>query len=431
MHIRLGLLGAEDSLPVIEAVAKDYKEFSCQSFRWSKISEIVSILQEHDKDVDMWLFAGRIPYLTAQSWGGLTKPCFHLPYKGASLYRTLCEIFYKQSITMQEISFDSILYEDLKLVFAELGIDEEPTYVRPFVVGMTEAEGVDYHYRLWREGKTKLAVTCAFNTKKGLEQLGVPFYRVLPARSAVETVLQSMLRLAEMERMKDAQIAVQMFACDVVTDAEGEWLSADDLYRRELKVTQELLAYAKDVQGSLKHSTAGRYVIFTTRGMLSLATQGFTQKAIVKGLEQAHCGIGIGLSAYEAEFHGAKALVAAKQQGQGAWMVYFDDKRIMGPLGQAEQLSYSYHSAALQTISDKTSLSMATLEKLLAVKRRYPRSEISAQELASQLKIMPRSARRILFALESNGYAEAVGEENPSLKGRPRKLYRLILEPES
>ena len=67
---------------------------------------MVSLLQQYDASVDMWLSAGRIPYLTALAWGGLQHPIFHLPYKGASLYRTLCKFFYTQMVKINVISFD-------------------------------------------------------------------------------------------------------------------------------------------------------------------------------------------------------------------------------------------------------------------------------------------------------------------------------------
>lgn len=428
LNIRLGLLGAEDSLPCIQAIATEYAEFDCLPCVWSQTTDIVPLLQAHADKVDMWLFAGRIPYLIAQDWGGVTKPIFDLPYKGASFYKTLCEIFYTQKIKMNEISFDSILYSDLKQVFCELGIVEDPVHVRPFALGMTEADGVQYHYQLWQAKQTKLAVTGSFNIKQGLQQLGVPFFRALPARTAVESALNMMLRTFEMKNVRDAQIAIQMFEFDSFAGGSKEWLSTDDLYMMEMMITQKLIAYAKRVQGSLKSAGSGRFVVFTTRGMLRMITEDFTEIPAVEEFEQISCGIGIGQSAYEAEFHAAKALLTAKEYGAGTWMVYFDDKTVTGPLGKKEQINYSYVSDELIAVSKATSLSVSTLNKLMAIMRKSQRSSISAYELAQYMQILPRSAHRIITELEKNGYAQMVGEENPNPRGRPRKIYRIQLE---
>ena len=126
VKIKLGVLGVEDSLQVVQDIVAEYPDFECYPCLWRKIDDVVPLLQQYDGRVDMWLSAGRIPYLTALAWGGLAHPIFHLPYKGASLYRTLCKVFYTQTIKMNEISFDSVLAEDLKQVFDELGISEAP-----------------------------------------------------------------------------------------------------------------------------------------------------------------------------------------------------------------------------------------------------------------------------------------------------------------
>ncbi|NMC33615.1 MAG: ArsR family transcriptional regulator [Veillonellaceae bacterium] len=434
MKIRLGILGSEDSVQIVRSIADEYPDFSCQSIPFREISEIVPLFQAHRHDVDMWLLPGRIAGVIAREWGGVRQPIFQILYKGSSLYKTLCEIFYTRPVQLTEISFDSILFEDLKQVFVEMGIPEEPAYVRPFEIGMTEEVGAAYHYDLWRSGKTKLAVTCTLGVKRRLEALGVPVYRVLPARSAVESVLNLILRTAEMQQARDAQIAVQMFEVDTFSRSR-EFQSADDLFAMEMNITQKLIAYAKSVQGALKTASAGRFAVFTTRGMVREATADFSALPAMEAFRQIDsyivaCGTGIGHSAYEAEFNAARALLMAKERDRGSWMVFFDDKTILGPLGGREQIAYEYASERLREISRRTSVSLATLGRLASIWEKNRQSGISAQELALQLHVLPRSARRILGELERTGLAEVVGEESPGPRGRPRKRYKFLLDAE-
>ena len=144
----------------------------------------------------------------------------------------------------------------------------------------------------------------------------------------------------------------------------------------------------------------------------------------------AACGIGIGLSAYEAEFNATKALMTAKERGRGTWMIFFEDKTVVGPLGAKEQITYGYSSERLQSISKQTAVSVATLSRLSSVWHKLGQPGINAQELALQLQMLPRSARRILQDLERVGLAEVIGEESPSPRGRPRKRYKINLERE-
>ena len=139
------------------------------------------------------------------------------------------------------------------------------------------------------------------------------------------------------------------------------------------------------------------------------------------------CGIGIGQSAYEAEINAGIALLHANDHHSESWMVVFDDKTIAGPLGQPEQISYGVASEKLHLLSARTSLSVATLSKLESILRKIGKTEISAHDLAQYMKIMPRSARRILTELEAQGLAEVVAEETLHPRGRPRKIYQVML----
>ena len=104
-----------------------------------------------------------------------------------------------------------------------------------------------------------------------------------------------------------------------------------------------------------------------------------------------------------------------------------DDKTISGPLGSAQQIDFQYASAQLEEISKKTSLSQATLSKICHALKIYGRDELNAQELATILQILPRSARRILTCLTEHGYAEEIRSEMSETKGRPRKIYKIKL----
>jgi hypothetical protein len=427
-------MGSADSVQVVRNIAAEYQEFECQPFAFVEMSEILPLFQRHDNEIDMWVLPGRTACLIAQEWGGVVKPMFHMPYKGASLYKTLCEIFYTQVVRLTEISFDSVLYEDLKRVFLEMGIDAEPSYVKPFEIGMTEDAALKYHCDLWRSGKTKVAVTCYPEVKKRLMELGIPAYRVLPARSAVESVLNLILRTAEMQTAQEAQIAVQLLEVDAFSSTK-EFQSTDELFAMEMKVTQKLIVYAKIVQGALKTAGSGRFAIFTTRGSMKNLTVDFSTIPDLASFEHLNAnvvasGIGIGSSAYEAEFNATKALMAAKEIGRGTWMVYFENKTVVGPLGTTEQITYGYSSERFRNISKRTSVSVPTLSRLSSVWHKLGKSGINAQELALHLQILPRSARRILQELERVGLAEMIGEESPSLRGRPRKRYKINLERE-
>lgn len=451
MKIKLGLIGVEDTLEFIQSIIDEYSEFSCLPLVHSSEEEIIEQLSSHADDVDLWLFSGYLPYSTAKKWGKVNKPMFYIPYTGSSLYKTLYDILFTQNITINELSFDVFNPDELKQIFDELNMEYHSTYLDPFYLDQSsDHSGVEssrtyldqyvgtvnkfiqHHCDLWKKKQTRAAVTCVWAVHSELERLGIPAFRVTPAKSAIKSILNMILRTHEMLRFKDTQIAVQMFEIDPFFGLSKGMYSSDEIYNIEIKTTQKLLKYAKKVEGSLKNAGPGRYVIFTTRGALSDMTNRFTVAADIGdifqiGKDAATCGIGTGNSAYEAEINAGKALLNAKEYGEGTWIVFFEDKTINGPLGSSDNIIYSYASEELQEISKETSLSVSTLSKLDAILKKADEPEMTAHELAHRMQIMPRSARRIIASLQIKGYVQVIGEENPHPRGRPRKIYRFYL----
>ncbi|WP_018131826.1 helix-turn-helix domain-containing protein [Effusibacillus pohliae] len=432
MKIRLGLFGADDSIEIIQTVVSEHVEFDCLPIVYWKEEEVIERLKPHIHDVDMWLFSGQVPYSIAKEWGGIARPMFYVPHTGSGLYRTLLHITYEHKIKIDELSFDTFHPSELNRIFDEVEINTKPVFLKHYPGEIQADVLAKYHYDLWKAGQTKAAVTFLRSAHLALQRMGVPVFRVLPTRSAVHSILNLMLRTNEVFRFMDSQIAVQMIEIDSFGGLAAEAFSTDEIHQIEIKMTEKLLKYTKKVQGSLKAAGPGRYVIFTTRGLLRDITGNFTVAPELDDIykinqEIVTCGIGIGQTAYEAEINAGKALLHAKQAGKGSWMVVFDDKMIAGPLGKQEQISYSYVSEKLQSISRQTSLSVATLSKLASIMKKMGKQEINAYELAQYMQILPRSARRILMELEAKGLAQVVGEENPHPRGRPRKLYRISL----
>lgn len=432
IKIRLGLFGAEDSIKIMESAILPFPEFDCVSISYWRDEEIIEKLNAHREDVDMWLFSGQIPYGYAKKWFKSDQPMFYVPSTGSSLYRTLLHIACQRNIPFDRLSFDTFHPSELKQVFTESEIDFQPKYLKHYEEEISTEEVVQYHYQLWKEGKTLAAVTCLKNAQHALMEKGVPSLRVLPAHSAIISTLALIRQTHETLHFKDSQIAVQMIEFDSFSRLTKDTFLTDDLHKIEIKMTEKLLAYTKKVNGSLKSAGPGRYMIFTTRGLLKEITKDFTiipDREILQltGDDAVTCGIGIGQTAYEAESNAGIALLHARDYRDESWMVVFDDKTIRGPLGQPTQIHYGGASKQLQSISAQTSLSVATLSKLQAILRKKGEAEMSAHDLAQYMNLTPRSARRILTGLEENGLAKVVAEETLHPRGRPRRIYQIKL----
>ncbi|MGE7907425.1 ArsR family transcriptional regulator [Peribacillus sp. NPDC094092] len=427
MKIRLGLLGVADSFEIIQSVIIKYPEIICIPIECLSEEDLIKKVSPILEEVDMWLCSGPITYKIVQDWKRIEAPVFHVKYTGSTLYKTVLKVLYEQKIEVDEISFDSSDVSTWEQALQEAGIKNKPRFVESEMISL---EGlVQYHFDLWKSGQTKAAIT-GHPIHDELLRLGVPAYRTLPSSMAVEAVVTNILRTYEMLHFKSTQIAVQIIEIDSFVGLIKDTFSTDEIFRIEIKYMEKLLSYTKKVHGSIKSSGLGRYVIFTTRGLLQDITGNFRQIPDIHDFDQASkeavtCGIGIGQTVYDAEINAGNALLHAKECGKGTWMVCFDDKKIAGPLGKPEQLTYSYISEQLESISQQTSLSVITLNKLKSSLKKLSSDELNANELANYMQITPRSARRILTVLEEKGFAQVVAEEKPHTRGRPRKIYKI------
>ncbi|TCP27807.1 hypothetical protein EV207_11734 [Scopulibacillus darangshiensis] len=432
MNVKVGILAADDSMNIILSVMASYQNFECVPIVYWMEDDVMDLVRQHNDKVDMWLFSGQVPYAITKNSMETDKPLFYIPHIGASLYKTLLQIAYKKRIPIENLSFDTFHPDELKRLFTETGLNVESFYLKSYKGPIDATELASYHEELFKQGKTKAAVTCLRSAQLELEKIGVPVYRVLPASSTIESVVSMMEKTEEMQLVRKSQIAVQMLELDPYSNLSKGSFSTDDLHNAEMKIWDKLYRYTKEIEGSLKHAGPGRYVIYTTRGVLQDLTNHFTTIPNLEDLEgpinkKVTCGIGIGKTAYEAEIHAGNALLHAREQKKGIWMVMFDDKTVRGPLGKQEQIEFGLHSQRLQEISEKTSLSIPTLTKLDSIVKKLGRNEINAHELAQYMQILPRSARRILTKLEEKGLAVLSGEETLSPRGRPRKIYRIQL----
>jgi len=431
----VAVVGPCDSVSLIREVAKEFgDEAEIVAFTYEVAAEVPAILAEHGDRPDVWLFSGKVPYNYAVATGYTAKPFFFIPHTGSSLYRALVQIACAVGLDADGISFDLFTEKEIAETFADIPLTVKNIYVRE-IEGIAEPAAITaFHYDLWRAGKTKAAVTALRSTYLELVARKVPAFRIRPLRDNVRTTLNLAIRTAEAATFKESQIAVQHIAIDDYADIARGANSGYDVRRLEAKLYALLIDYAQSVQGAINIHGHGQYTIYSTRGTVARITEDFTtipiRDEIVRGLPvPVSGGIGFGGTAYGAEENAYKALGFARHLGKGNWMVVADDGKVSGPLSSRAHLRFSLRadSERCRELARRLKVSATTVNRLLASLDKMDIAAVSADELAFNLSITPRSARRLLAALVGQGLAQAANEETLH-KGRPRKLYRLLAE---
>jgi hypothetical protein len=431
--IRLAIVGPLDSVSLAHEVALERSDYlDVVPIVYQDASEVAEILTEHKNDFDMWLFSGIVPYQRALAMK-LNKPLFYIPHTGSSLYRALLQITYIEHLRIESVSFDTFSKKEVEETFTDIDLPLPPIYVNHYDGVISSSELTDYHYNLWKNGRTNIAITCFSATYEKLKKMGVPVFRIWPTRCNIRTTLDIAIETFEAQRFKGSQLAIQHIAIDDYDDLVRA-SSSYNVKRIELRLYEILVGYAEKLKGSIVLSGDGQFTLYSTRGILEEITEGFIIMPILEDMTRnvtakVSGGIGFGSTAYAAEENAFMALGLAKQKGKGRWMVVTDNREVIGPLSSDIHLKYSVRvdETVNRQFADKLNISITTANKLLAALDKLDKEAISADDLALYLEITPRSARRLLTTLADQGIAESAGDEMV-IKGRPRKLYKVFLE---
>ena len=131
-----------------------------------------------------------------------------------------------------------------------------------------------FHRELFKKGITKAAVTKSCYVKSLLESEA---FRpsVLCRYVSLCVIFKRNFNAIPYKKLREGQIAVQVFSFNLLGDKDN-FYSVDDLYSREIAISQKLISYTKNISGSLKPANEGNFYIFTTRGCLEQLTHSFT-----------------------------------------------------------------------------------------------------------------------------------------------------------
>lgn len=425
MNVKVGFFIEEHVLSLVSTVASSYEEFDCSFFIYKQYDELYNLIQSRQLELDAVILYGQIDYWRTLEHGPYQIPIYYISCRGASLFKVFCSIL-SQKHVISDMSIDTLSDADFATAMEETGIVAKNLSFMPADFHRPLETYLDFHVLNYNKKHSKAAVTSCGFVYEELVKRKIPCYLIKPVRVSMRMVFNRVIADWRIRQLENRQVSVQVLDY-VLFNNTDELSSPQDVYAKEINITQMLLEYTKSIKGSLKSVGNGRFFIFTTKGMLRAITDNFSTIPDYKNIDKQlrACGIGVGSDASTAEINALIAMQHALNHSSGAYFVLDENKSLVGPLGSKDNFTLSYQSEFLQNLSSKTSISITTLGKLVYFMEQGNYQPISAQDLAVALNILPRSARRILNTLEEDGILQVAHSENISIKGRPRTLYKL------
>lgn len=323
------------------------------------------------------------------------------------------------SRTIQDfISADRRLVDIREKILNHMSIDE-----------IINAENLvlDQAQKLWAE-KTIDHIVCRLASAYPLlQQNDIPCSFAYPACDTVVDaieILTSQIALSEIEKGLPAVI------CITSDELQKDFISGLNI--NSLNLQQAILEFDRTYTTGfvLKQSTNG-YEIYTTRQVIQDITHHFTSCSLTDYIVshfniQAQIGYGIGQDVMRARYNALEACSIAKRQKES--YLIMADGTLVGPLNSQNVLNISNStSSSILEAAENSGLAVSTIQRILSVEKLLGTNELTTQDLASSLQVTVANANRFMNALVKGGCAQVISQKKSHSKGRPSRIYRILI----
>jgi hypothetical protein len=401
-------LGAADGGPPRRLVAAAYRD------EQEAAEQVVRL----GAQIDVCLFASRVPYDYARTAGVLNCPATFVSLGGSALYAALLRASKDTSADLARSSVDVLSRADVEEAFSELGAPPSGVHVRE--ESGTPAAVASFHERLWRRNETSVAFTCMQSVAVRLSAAGVPVYTLRPTGSAIHSALEHAALLGENRRLGESQLVFALIEVPALRDS-GRRTPRQAREELRLTVHRFLVQEAQRIHAMVSPAGDHGFLIIATRGSLARATDGFRVQPFADRARTdlgvtIEVGIGMGRTAAEAEAH-ARAVIGRTRGTPGRGLALGGQSHAPVPAPRPAEAG-TRRLRSLDTLS-------RLAEKLTETDANMV---VDAETAGQLLAVTPRTARRMLHILVEEGLAWPLPPNRTPQPGRPRQFYRLVVE---
>lgn len=344
---------------------------------------------------------------------------------------SIAEVFLKMVKEGREIdafSIDVVETQIIEDILDAFHIQPRNIYTCPLLDGVEEGVYAAWHLKLQEQKKTTVAVTAYVAVYRMIREKGGRVFYLEPKRSQVRDALAALEACCALAQAEYAQIAVELLQISNYHEKEEQYYNA---MVSKAKFEVELIRYVKGIQGSVFPFGRAEYVIYANSGVVKAKKNHKELKSLQDQAKDLgltlNAGLGMGITAFQAELFARKALEHSLKKAGGGIFQIDEEEHMLGPLGCDQPLQYSMISfnPNMQAIAEQTGLSMESILKIQGIIEVRKSSVFDASELAQCLEISIRSARRILNKLLAAGLGSVRARESSPNGGRPKALVEL------
>ncbi len=429
MIIRVGAFGSRNFIPKALKIATEMPELLITSYTYQVPEECPALVREAES-FDVLFFTGPIPYyLSRKELNRKKEPAVYVKWDDYNFALALLYLQYRiKGQNKIRLSVDIPEASSVNCVLKEVGINSLDVYVKDFcniiqgdIIEFNTEDYVNFHYKLWQEGKTDIAITTIAAIQQRLQELGMTCFRAPIPEKNVRYALKKAVSIGELNFHKGMQITVGYIFID----------DSDEIKRKKAmeQLYHELVKFSERINASVQFFGPDSFIMYMTRRGLEYITNRYKELSIIPNIQDnanfsISVGFGLGLTVKEAENNAKIAIDLAKETGGNCGFIVSGEKEVIGPLNKdRKKFELKTDNIKYIGVAKKTGLGIVNLSKIQEFLKLNKYKPFSTTELATYLEVSQRNCERIVKKLLDNNYAKIVGKEQPYKIGRPRALY--------
>lgn len=437
MNIKIAVIGSDSMVERVIRQANYFQGVEVTPYIYDSIEETIELVRSAT-DVDVLLFTGSLPYMFSKlEIEEKDIPAVYIPLDDYIVVLTLFNMKYQ--LQRSKFSLDISDFVNVNEIFEEIGLNSEDIFVKDISNiydddgKLNDEEIIQFHEKLWTEGKIESAVTCISTVYKALKKKNIPVIHMIHPKKTIKDTMRRAIIQGELELSKRAQIIVGIVSIDsyqALITHKGSYFAE----RNSLLLHQILLDFSTEIHASLQQVGKNEFIIYGTKGSFEIITNHYRGLPVLFKIKnlldmKVNVGFGFGLTTKEAENNAQIALqYSSENSDKNCAYIMNADKCLLGPLTEStiHDIDEKSELDYLIDIRTNSGINMKNVRKIFEFCKLRSHKPFSATELAEYMQISRRSAERFMKVLLDSNHLHIVGEDRVSLIGRPTTLYQLI-----
>lgn len=423
-------------------------ECDIRYFVYSNFTNLIDIYAHNYNYVDGFLISS----ILSSQWLVRTYPICKKPVVSfntdmASLYKTLLQLIN----TDRDIDFSRIYLDIIQAPLTKGHLEKllsysQPAYELQNLIKQIETLNLDgilevYNHIVeqmkeeWAQGNMDMAVVTFSNIVDEMESCGIRYSFSYPSVDHIQESVHQLIKDIQLHKMSENQPAVIQITINDYHPELQEFNKNNELLPILLQEALTIFNKNNLTNFLVKRNIYG-FEVYTSQKTIERITAERTNCSLSRHLEKAlqfpvSIGYGYGKDIAEARKRAVKASQEAHYRHITCGFLLTAEDQMIGPLSSGSALTVSRtNTEYYNKVSQKTGISQVNIQKILAIMRILRTERLTAADIATHLSITLRSANRFLAKLTEAGEAEIIGEEQSSSRGRPKKIYQILLKEE-